>query len=30
MPRYVGLNVSQKTTAICVADEQSRRLWRGV
>ena len=29
MPRYVGLDVSQKTTAICVVDEQGRRLWRG-
>jgi hypothetical protein len=24
----VGLDVSQKTTAICVVDEQGRRLWR--
>src|ERR1700732_57988 len=24
-----GLDVSQKTTAICVVDEQGRRLWRG-
>ena len=30
MPHYVGLDVSQKTTAICVVDEQGRRLWRGV
>jgi len=29
MPYYVGLDVSQKTTAICVIDEQGRRLWRG-
>jgi transposase len=29
MPHYVGLDVSQKTTAICVVDEQGRRLWRG-
>ena len=29
MPHY-GLDVSQKTTAICVVDEQGRRLWRGV
>ena len=29
MPHYVGLDVSQKTTAICVIDEQGRRLWRG-
>src|SRR3954447_21247137 len=30
MPHYVGLDVSQKTTAICVVDEQGRRLWRGI
>ena len=30
MPHYVGLDVSQKTIAICVVDEQGRRLWRGV
>jgi transposase len=30
MPHYVGLDVSQKTTSICVVDEQGRRLWRGV
>lgn len=30
MPHYVGLDVSLKTTAICVVDEQGRRLWRGV
>jgi transposase len=29
MPHYVGLDVSQKTTAICVVDEQGQRLWRG-
>jgi transposase len=29
MSHYVGLDVSQKTTAICVVDEQGRRLWRG-
>ncbi len=29
MPHYVGLDVSQKTTAICILDEQGRRLWRG-
>src|SRR3954468_22721781 len=29
MPHYVGLDVSQKMTAICVVDEQGRRLWRG-
>ena len=30
MPHYVGLDISQKTTAICVVDEQGKRLWRGV
>jgi transposase len=30
MPYYVGLDVSQKTTAICFVDEQDRRLRRGV
>jgi transposase len=30
MPHYVGLDVSQKTTAICVVDEQGRRVWRGL
>jgi len=30
MPHYVGLDVSQKTTSICVVDEQGHRLWRGV
>jgi transposase len=29
MPHYVGLDVSQKTTAICIVDEQGQRLWRG-
>ena len=29
MPHYVGLDVSQKTRAICVVDEQGQRLWRG-
>lgn len=29
MPHYVGLDVSQKTTAICVVNEQGQRLWRG-
>jgi transposase len=29
MTRYVGLDVSQKMTAICVVDDSSRRLWRG-
>jgi len=27
--RFVGLDVSQKLTAICVVDETGRRLWRG-
>lgn len=30
MPLYVGLDVSQKTTAICVVDESGERRWRGV
>lgn len=30
MTHYVGLNVSQKTTAICVVDAEGRRIWRGV
>ena len=29
MTRFVGLNVLQKLTAICVVDETGRRLWRG-
>ena len=29
MPHYIGLDVSQKTTAICLVDEQGRWLWRG-
>jgi transposase len=29
MNHYVGLDVSQKTTAICVVDAAGRRLWRG-
>jgi transposase len=29
MPHYVGRDVSQKTTAICVVDEQGQRRWRG-
>ncbi len=28
-PRFVGLDASQKLTAICVVDETGRRLWRG-
>jgi transposase len=27
--RYVGLDVSQKFTAICVVNDSGRRLWRG-
>jgi len=26
---YVGLDVSQKTTACCIVDDSGRRLWRG-
>jgi hypothetical protein len=26
MPHYVGLDVSQKTTTICVVDEQGRPM----
>jgi len=29
MPFYVGLDVSQKTTAICVVDHRGGRRWRG-
>ena len=29
MTHYVGLDVSQKMTAICVVDSSGRRLWRG-
>ena len=29
MTHYVGLDVSQKLTAICIVDETGRRLWRG-
>lgn len=29
MPLYVGLDVSQKTTAVCVVDQQGERHWRG-
>jgi hypothetical protein len=29
MTHYVGLDVSQKMTAICVVDASVRRLWRG-
>ena len=30
MTHYVGLDVSQWTTAICVVDAGGRRIWRGV
>lgn len=29
MTHYVGLDVSQKMTAVCVIDEKGCRLWRG-
>jgi len=29
MTRFVGLDVSQKLTVICVVDEAAHRLWRG-
>jgi transposase len=29
MTHYVGLDVSQKLTAVCVVDDNGRRLWRG-
>ena len=29
MTRFVGLDVSQKLTAICIVDDTGRRLWRG-
>ncbi len=29
MAHYVGLDVSQKMTAICVVDDAGRRIWRG-
>jgi transposase len=29
MTLYVGLDVSQKLTAICAVDDTGRRLWRG-
>lgn len=28
MPHSVGLDVSQKTTAICLVDAEGRRVWR--
>ncbi len=29
MTRYIGLDVSQKLTAICIVNSTGRRLWRG-
>ncbi len=29
MTHYLGLDVSQKLTAICIVDDTGRRLWRG-
>jgi transposase len=29
MAYHVGLDVSQKTTAICIIDDQGQRIWRG-
>jgi transposase len=29
MTHHVGLDVSQKMTAICIVDDTGRRLWRG-
>ena len=29
MTRFVGLDVSQKLTSLCVVDDAGRRLWRG-
>jgi hypothetical protein len=29
MKQYVGLDVSQKSTNVCVVDEKGRRLWTG-
>jgi len=28
MTSYIGLDVSQKSTAICVVDPTGRRVWR--
>jgi transposase len=30
MTHFVGLDVSQRMTAICVVDETGRRVWRGM
>ena len=29
MTHYVGLDVSQRTTAICIIDENGQGVWRG-
>ncbi len=29
MTQFVGLDVSQKTTVICIVDKDGRRIWRG-
>jgi transposase len=29
MSIYVGLDVSQRATEICVIDREGRRIWRG-
>ncbi len=29
MARFIGLDVSQKLTSICVVDDTGRRVWRG-
>lgn len=29
MPQFVGLDVSQKDTAVSVVDETGRQVWRG-
>lgn len=29
MPHFVGLDVSQKTTSVCIVDDTGQRIWRG-
>jgi predicted NBD/HSP70 family sugar kinase len=29
MKQYVGLDVSQKVTSVCVVDENGKKLWSG-
>lgn len=29
MEQYVGLDVSQKETTVCVVDSEGKRLWHG-